>query len=100
MPCLPKSRCNPDYGLTYEDTEEKGSIEKTHPDDTAMLRGILAKVHDNPGIPFDISYRTKHKEGNYIFLEGRITNLLHDESIKGLVTKFKDVTENRKAEEK
>jgi PAS domain S-box-containing protein len=59
------------------------------------MKEILA----NPGKPFQISLRMRHKLGHYIWLEGMMTNMLHDESINAIVANMRDVTENKKAQD-
>lgn len=89
-------------GWTNEDRDKDstGAVGQTHPDDLQRLRDIMKKVLDNPEVSFSISFRTRHKDGHYIFLEGLITNMLHHDAIKGIVSNFRDVTETRTAEEK
>jgi PAS domain S-box-containing protein len=60
------------------------------------MKDVLA----NPGVPFAIDFRTLHRQGNYIYMDGMITNLLHDPAIKGIVSNVRDVTQTRKAEER
>jgi len=87
-------------GWTDEESEFSGGISMTHPDDMERLVDWLNEVKENPGEPIPVYFRSKHKEGHYIFLEGIITNMLHDESLRAIVTNFKDVTERKQAEEK
>lgn len=80
--------------------EQQGTLELTHPDDLVKLKETIQNVMNNPGIPYPVSFRTLHRQGHYIYLEGMMTNRLHEESIMGIVSNFRDVTETRKAEEK
>ena len=55
-------------------------------------------------LPFKIAtldaiWRQRHKDGRWLWLEGRGTNLLHDPSVKAIVNNFRDITERKKADE-
>ena len=54
----------------------------------------------DPGVLKSISFRFLHKNGGFVWLEGTLINLLHDENVKAVVGNFHDVTERKKSEEK
>jgi PAS domain S-box-containing protein len=87
-------------GWTTKERAQVVALEQTHPDDTENLKLVMSEVSANPGKQLPLSFRTKHKAGHYIHLEGTITNLLHDENVKGIVTNLRDVTDWKKFEEK
>lgn len=70
-----------------------------HPDDVEAQRKVMMEVIKNPGIPIPVSLRTIHKDGHYLHLEGIMTNMLDDPSVKGVITNFQDVTRYKIAEE-
>jgi PAS domain S-box-containing protein len=70
-----------------------------HPDDRSMVNELLIKVLNSPGIPIFSTYRTKHKQGHYIWAEALFTNWLEDENINAIVCNFKDITRRVVAEE-
>lgn len=87
-------------GWTNEEFEKIDSKQFTHPDDIEKVQSILAEALANPGKPFIIKLRVRHKNGHYIFLEGFITNQLNDPDIKGIVTNLRDITNSVIAEQK
>ncbi|MEO6719704.1 MAG: PAS domain S-box protein [Ferruginibacter sp.] len=87
-------------GWSNDERDAMESISIVHPGDVEKVSKIYAAVLANPGKTFPISHRYRHKDGHYIWLEGVMTNLLHDASVKGIITNFKDITERKKAEEK
>jgi PAS domain S-box-containing protein len=87
-------------GWTNEERIGSRYVETAHPDDLPKLKKVMEQVLSNPGIPFQLSYRGLHKDGHYVYLEGMVTNMLHDEAINGIIANFRDVTETRKAEQK
>lgn len=87
-------------GWTTEERAAIGSNELTHPDDRENLRLSMKRAYENPGVPVHLIVRSKHKNGNYITLEGVIVNKLNDPNIKGIITNLHDITQRREAEEK
>jgi PAS domain S-box-containing protein len=85
-------------GWTMEDRKKTGLLSLNHPDDVERVEGILAKVLANPGQSFRITYRTQHKEGYYIWLDGSLINLLQDDNVRAIIANLHDVTESKKAE--
>ena len=86
-------------GWTSEERARVGYIELTHPDDRKRMETTLKEILANPEKPIAVMYRTAHKDGHYIWLEGFMTNMLHDESIKAVVANLRDVTERKQAEQ-
>lgn len=76
--------------LTLDDT--------FHPDDLYKLEPFKKLVMASPGIAIPITFRKKNKKGEFIWVEGVMTNMLHNESVKGIISNFRDVTEQKKAE--
>ncbi|MGZ8733902.1 MAG: PAS domain-containing protein, partial [Acidimicrobiia bacterium] len=74
------------------------SIE-VHPDDLPMLRDAEAEARTEPGRTVRIEYRLRHQDQSWRWVESRITNLLHDPAVHGIVTNSQDVTERRSAED-
>ncbi len=85
-------------GWSSEELENIGVLSGIHPQDFPASQLIMQQVLSNPGKSFHVNYRFLHKLGHYIWLDGIVTNMLHDESIKGIVSNMRDVTEERQAE--
>jgi PAS domain S-box-containing protein len=71
----------------------------THPDDQELIKSKHEELINKPGIPIPFQARFRHALGHYIWLEGMLTNLLHVEGVKAIVTNFRDVTERQKLED-
>jgi PAS domain S-box-containing protein len=71
-----------------------------HPDDAEKMSSAYSETMANPGKHVNVSFRSLHKDGHYIWIEGIIINMLHDENIKAIVFNYRDVTERINAEEK
>jgi len=87
-------------GWKNEEMEKINILELIHPDDSLFFKKFIANVRSNTGKSFSASFRSRHKDGHYIWLEGVMTSMLHDEFLKGIVANFRDVTESKEAEEK
>jgi len=72
---------------------------EVHPDDLPMLREAEAEARADPGRAVRIEYRLRHQDQSWRWVESRITNLLDDPSVHGIVTNSQDVTERRSAED-
>lgn len=70
-----------------------------HPNDRDKVKNLFIEILDNPGVPIISSYRTKHKQGYYIWVESLFTNWLQDETIGAIVCNFKDITQRVVAQE-
>ena len=60
---------------------------------------MIQKSSKNPGIPIDIVFQVKHKNGHYIWLQGILNNRILDKSVGGIIANLKDVTEAKIAHE-
>ncbi|MFV5695219.1 PAS domain S-box protein [Flavobacterium sp. LB3P122] len=86
-------------GWTHEEFENISALDYIHPDDIVSVNNFMNDALANPGCPFPILLRVKHKEGHYIWMEGIVNNMLHDPEIGGIVINMRDVTESKKAVE-
>lgn len=87
-------------GWTNEERCSQLQMQETHPEDVEQLHLAMKEIIMNPDTPFVITFRVKHKEGHYIWLEGILTNHLQDKYIEAIVLNFRDVTGRKNAEEK
>ena len=85
-------------GWSNDERTQVTGIERAHPDDLERFRNIARYVLDNPGKLVEASIRTQHKNGHYIWLEGIMKNMLHDDALGGIVANFRDVTERKQIE--
>jgi PAS domain S-box-containing protein len=86
-------------GYTLAEIQEIDGLELIHPDDRATANTMFVELVSTPG---NISYqkhRIRHKNGNYVQIEGAYRNLLYDENVKAIVYSYKDVTDKRLSEQ-
>jgi diguanylate cyclase (GGDEF)-like protein/PAS domain S-box-containing protein len=69
-----------------------------HPQDRAAFEELLARVKSQPGITHEVRARVRHKLGGYRLLEGTLTDLCADKSVRAIVFNFRDITERVESE--
>jgi PAS domain S-box-containing protein len=86
-------------GYTFEERHRKPVLNYVHPDDSDRFLKFYDELAAHPGKPLPFQIRTKHKNGHYVWLEGVVTNLLHDRNVNGYVANYRDISERKAAEE-
>jgi PAS domain S-box-containing protein len=82
-----------------DDQIEKINFDIIHPDDHDKIRKIAEEAIADPGKTIAFNLRLLHKRGHYLWMEGKVTSLLQDELIQGIIFTLRDVTEKRAAEQ-
>lgn len=83
-----------------EFTDMESFTKLLHAGDLATMKGYLQEAIDNPGKPVKTAYRLLKKNGQYLQLEGTVTNWLNNKNIKAIIYNARDVTERQEAEKK
>ena len=86
-------------GYTSEEFREISNTDYFHPDYVEYMQQIMQITLDNPGKSNPVLFQVKHKNGNYIWLEGVLNNLIEHNGVKGIIANLRDVTESKKANE-
>lgn len=86
-------------GYRPEELIGRNSMEFVRPDWRDALRKCMAESLRRPGVGIAAEGYLLHKDGQWRFLEGILTNLLHDPSVGAIVNNYRDITERRQAEE-
>jgi PAS domain S-box-containing protein len=87
-------------GWTNEEIINAPPYLHIHPADREKTSNLIKDALANPGKSFNSMFRTLHKNGHYIWLEGVVTNLLRDENVKGLVFNYHDISGRVREHEK
>lgn len=64
-----------------------------YPGDIEAVKNSIARAKSSPGESIPFRQRVKYKGRYYIYLEGTLTNLLHDPNVKGILYNVRDVSE-------
>ncbi|HUO75407.1 MAG TPA: PAS domain S-box protein [Candidatus Paceibacterota bacterium] len=70
-----------------------------HPDDVAALQEVNTRSDANPRTPFRITFRIRHKNGEWRWIDATLTNLFELPAIRGRVINLHDITDLRRAQE-
>ena len=84
-------------GYTQAEIENKSTLELIHPDDKEDIVQLIVEILNKPGVSHTVSFRMKAQSGNYVHLDGVVTNLLHNH-MRAIVANLKDVTNKIEAE--
>ncbi|MBP6730944.1 MAG: PAS domain S-box protein [Chitinophagales bacterium] len=87
-------------GYTLQEAQNNTMFGLVHPEEIEHLTIFFQTVVNSPGVPFTTQYRFLHKNGNYVWIEGTITNMLHDETINGFIANYRNIDERKNAEAK
>ena len=80
-------------GYTVKEFRKLNGLALIHPDEADKVHKFYTDVMQSPGKSKYILHRYMHKNGKYVWIESTLTNLLHDPSVKGIVSNFKNVTD-------
>ncbi|HQQ98899.1 MAG TPA: PAS domain S-box protein [Cyclobacteriaceae bacterium] len=86
-------------GYTLEERKGQKTLDLIHPQDLPAAREILFKARQSPNEVFRYTYRVRHKDGHYVWLEGVVSSQLDNPDVKALINNYRDVTERKRAEE-
>lgn len=86
-------------GYTNEEITAQKILDKKHPDDDERLKAIFENLISTPGKVIHEQWRTLHKNGQWIWLDITLTNLIHEPEIKGIVINYRNITSIKNAEQ-
>lgn len=86
-------------GYSFEDMQNMDNDSLVHPDSQDRENNSYNELLQIPGGELKITYQVKHKLGHYIWIEGTLLNLLHDQVIRAIVLTYSDITERKSAEQ-
>jgi diguanylate cyclase (GGDEF)-like protein/PAS domain S-box-containing protein len=74
-------------------------LERVHPEDARRAAVLFAEAAAQPRGTVTGSWRLRHRDGHWLFVENSVTNLLDEPTVHGLVVNARDVTERWALEE-
>jgi len=69
------------------------------PDERPLWESIVARVEQQPWTEVAAEWHLRDNEGAYVFVDTRVTNLLDDPAVSGIVLNGRDVTERKRLED-
>lgn len=86
-------------GYSAEERAGVSILNYVHPEYKASFIKLYEELKNTPGHPLPFQYLFLHKNGKYIWLEGVVTNLVHDPSVQAYVANYRDVSDRKRNEE-
>ena len=89
------------YGYTPEEIYEKGAslwFERIHPDDVERVKEAYKALFEK-GVPYDIEYRIKRKDGKWIWIYDRAVSTYKKDGVWYADGVFSDITKRVEMEE-
>ncbi|MEI6556293.1 MAG: PAS domain S-box protein [Paludibacter sp.] len=70
----------------------------THPNELSIVTNCLMEILKNPAHIPTIEYRFKHKNGDWIWIESTISNLLADRNVESILINFRNINDRKLTE--
>jgi two-component system cell cycle sensor histidine kinase/response regulator CckA len=86
------------YGRPAAQLEGVSSLAFVHADDRERVAGVLASVLAKPSVPASDQLRALRPDGSTRWVEATVQNFIDDPAIGAIVSKLRDVTEQKLAE--
>jgi PAS domain S-box-containing protein len=87
-------------GYTPAELVGRNMLEFVHPEDLGQVQSALIEIEQKPAARASVTFRIRHKDGSWRWIEATGRNLLEDPAIKGIVSNSRDITERVQAERK
>lgn len=87
-------------GYPIEEESHTNVFQFIHPDERENFGKTFQNLLKEPGGRVTGEFRFLHHDGHYVWLEGSVTNLLHEKSVSALIANYQDVTERKNTQAK
>lgn len=87
-------------GYTCEELIGRKGPSFVHQDELTEANSLVLYLYKKPGERIHLEHRARKKDNTFIWVEVIMTNLLHDESVRGVISNFRDITEKKEAEQR
>lgn len=86
-------------GRTVEELLGRKELEYSHPDEAAVIAAALRQISTVDRGSVTLTWRRRHKDGHWLWIDGTITNLRNDAAVLGTVVNYRDVSARKHSEE-
>lgn len=87
------------FGWQPEELVGESSWAHVHPDDVESGKKFIRKLRNRPNATATTQIRFMRKDGEFVWIEITLVNLLHDEDIKGFLCNYHDISERKRADQ-
>jgi PAS domain S-box-containing protein len=85
-------------GYSLKEYTSRTVFELLHPDDREKYLAVFNYALLHPRKPVSLTYRIRHKNGSWKWMEGVGVNMLDDPDVAAVVSNFRDVTDKKQLE--
>jgi PAS domain S-box-containing protein len=85
-------------GNDEHDQSTTSFYDTIHLDDIELMKLSLSQAHEQPGEAVNCIGRIKHKRGHYIWVDVVIRDMIANESVKGIIFNYHDISERMEAD--
>ena len=71
-----------------------------HPDEKTLAIELFKTIAKTSGMVTKATFRARHKDGSYVWMEGYISNMLDDPAVEAVVLNYSDVTDRVETEKR
>jgi two-component system, cell cycle sensor histidine kinase and response regulator CckA len=86
-------------GYTSEERLGHSAWDMVHPDDQPAVRAAFRACLRKPRMPMTASFRNRHKDGSWRYMEAVAVNRLDEPAVGAVVVNYRDITARHHAEE-
>ncbi|MGH2575204.1 MAG: PAS domain S-box protein, partial [Ignavibacteria bacterium] len=86
-------------GYQLDEYIGRSGFDFVHPDDVKHTTELLNELVQKPGGSVSTQYRSRHKDGHWLWIEATGKNLLEDSSVGAIVVNYRDISERKHSEE-
>ncbi len=88
------------FGYAPGEVEGRSGFEFIHPEDREKVEKAILELVKNEGGVIRAETRIHHKNGEWLYVESVVTNLLNEPSVGAIVVNYRDITEKKAVENK
>lgn len=87
------------FGYSLEEIRDTRAANFVHPDDIDSYVKNRNRILQAHGMSYSCEIRLLHRNGNWIWCEATLRNMLDEPGINALVSNFRNITERKKAQQ-
>jgi PAS domain S-box-containing protein len=87
-------------GYTIKELIDKSFTWIMNQEQENRSKHFFEKILQNPDVPVHTVFPLNHRNGQILWMEGIVTNLLHEENISAIIGNYRDITDKKEVEEK
>ncbi|MDB5284611.1 MAG: hypothetical protein JWO06_3686, partial [Bacteroidota bacterium] len=91
--------CKKIVGFDREELLGKFPASLFYPEDIPVILDAFSSALKNPDTAQLVQYRSKKKEGGYVWIEANYINRLNDPDINAIILNYRDVSDKKRVEE-